>query len=325
MTNSICRNHQLYKDFLSAHRQAYAQAKQGRKHEIMLSFTPIIVCLAAYQLTKLSPGGAFDLDTLLSAFALAGVGVLLYCDLVLDPIRKKHRRTANLDLEAYDTKVLTLPWNESVAGQIKELTDVKLDAENYQSKLANEHPPELSLIDSWYPEEIEQVPLDIARLYCLRQNCAFELAYREKYIALFLRPMLIFTSILVLTQAWVFGCKLSSVCLTLIVATPIFRIIILGLLVQTNNLKSMKALKAEIEAAQKLAISESGSTTKDNEQSKGSTALTAQARGFQDRLFISRDTLPLISIGGFKYIKASYLPRLKAETIATLRQDGLLS
>ncbi len=331
MTNSICRNHQLYKDFLSAHRQAYAQAKQGRKHEIMVSFTPIIVCLAAYQLTKLSPVGAFDLDTLLSAFALSGVAVLLYCDLVLDPIRKKHRRTANLDLEAYDTKVLTLPWNESVAGPIKELSDVKIEAENYQSKLASEHPPELSLVDSWYPEEIEQVPLDIARLYCLRQNCAFELAYREKYIALFLRPMLAFTSILVLTQAWVFGLKLSSVCLTLIVAAPIFRIIILGLLVQTNNLKSMKELKAEIEAAQKLASSKSGSTTttttttKDTEQNTGTSELTARARGFQDRLFISRDTLPLISIGGFKYIKASYLPGLKAETIASLRQDGLLS
>ncbi|MBK9201391.1 MAG: hypothetical protein IPL73_02885 [Candidatus Obscuribacter sp.] len=72
-----------------------------------------------------------------------------------------------------------------MAGPIKELSDVKIEAENYQSKLASEHPPELSLVDSWYPEEIEQVPLDIARLYCLRQNCAFELAYREKYIALF--------------------------------------------------------------------------------------------------------------------------------------------
>ncbi|MBK9201390.1 MAG: hypothetical protein IPL73_02880 [Candidatus Obscuribacter sp.] len=143
--------------------------------------------------------------------------------------------------------------------------------------------------------------------------------------------MLAFTSILVLTQAWVFGLKLSSVCLTLIVAAPIFRIIILGLLVQTNNLKSMKELKAEIEAAQKLASSKSGSTTTttttttDTEQNTGTSELTARARGFQDRLFISRDTLPLISIGGFKYIKASYLPGLKAETIASLRQDGLLS
>ncbi|MBK9772717.1 MAG: hypothetical protein IPP57_18190 [Candidatus Obscuribacter sp.] len=114
-----------------------------------------------------------------------------------------------------------------------------------------------------------------------------------------------------------FGLKLSSVCLTLIVAAPIFRIIILGLLVQTNNLKSMKELEAEIEAAQKLASSKSGSTTttttttKDTEQNTGTSELTARARGFQDRLFISRDTLPLISIGGFKYIKASYLPGLR--------------
>lgn len=317
MPNSICHNHQLYKDFLSAHRQAYAQAKQGRKHEIMLSFTPIIVCLAAYQFIKLSSLGAFDLDSLLSVFALCGVGVLLYCDLVLDPVRKKHRRTANLDLEAYDTKVLTLPWNESIAGPAKELADVKVDAADYQNKLAKEHPPELSLTDSWYPLEIEQVPLELARLYCLRQNCTFELAYREKYIALFLRPMLLLTSILVLTQAWVFGLKLSSVCLTLIVAAPIFRIIMLGLLVQNSNLKSMKALKAEMEEAQQKASRSFSSATENS-------SLTLLARGFQDRLFISRDTLPLISIGGFKYIKASYLPLLKAETIARLRQDGLL-
>ncbi|HNG75731.1 MAG TPA: hypothetical protein PLY72_14785, partial [Candidatus Obscuribacter sp.] len=46
------------------------------------------------------------------------------------------------------------------------------------------------------------------------------------------------------------------------------------------------------------------------------------ARAFQDRLFLTRDTQPLISIAGFKHIKLKYLPVLKAETEALLRSAG---
>ncbi|HMY55116.1 MAG TPA: hypothetical protein PK671_19305, partial [Candidatus Obscuribacter sp.] len=60
MTNSICRNHQKYKQYLSAYRLAYARAKGVRKLEIMLSFAPVIACLSLYQLGPYISGGARD-------------------------------------------------------------------------------------------------------------------------------------------------------------------------------------------------------------------------------------------------------------------------
>lgn len=306
MTNSICRNHQKYKQYLSAYRLAYARAKGVRKLEIMLSFAPVIACLSLYQLGPYISGGARDFPAdLLNLCALTGVLMLLVCDLKLEPLRAMHRRAANVDLEAYDTAVLEFPWHAAVTGEMPSQSALDAEARGYDNALASAHPPELSLEDSWYPPLIETIAIEPARLYCLRQNCSFEIMYRQKYMQLFLLPMLIITSLLIAVQIFLFGGSLPNTCCTLITASPIFRMLLLGLTVQNRNCRLLQELKANIDEALKK---------------QDTSAETARA--FQDRLFLTRDTQPLISIAGFKHIKLKYLPVLKAETEALLRSAG---
>lgn len=301
MSNSICRNHETYREYLSAHRLAYGLAKSGRKQEILISFSPALFCLFAYQICPTRYEGE-----LVSSSAFLAVIVLLICDLVLEPVRIKHRRQANLDLEAYDTGILELPWNEAVSGRKPSKESIASAAADYEKTIAQAHPPELSLDDSWFPPVLESIDIDRARVYCQRQNCSFELMYRKKYIQYFLLPMIFITLILVLAQAYVFGFKLNNVMLSLIITAPIFRILIQGLLVQSGNIKSIAALREDIDT---LRLSDEKITVK-------------HGREFQDRLFATRDTLPLISIGGFKIIKSKYVPLLKKETETLLSKDS---
>lgn len=306
MTNSICRNHQKYKQYLSAYRLAYARAKSVRKLEIMLSFAPVIACLALYQLGPYIAGGSKDFPVnLLNLCALAGVIMLLVCDLKLEPLRAMHRRAANIDLEAYDTAVLEFPWHAAISGERPSQSSLDAEARGYDAGPAKAHPPELSLEDSWYPPLIETIAIEPARLYCLRQNCSFEIMYRRKYMQLFLLPMLIITTSLLVVQIYLFGGSLPNTCCTLITASPIFRMLLLGLTVQSRNCQVLQELKGAIEEALK----------------KEETSVET-ARAFQDRLFLTRDTQPLISIAGFKHIKLKYLPVLKAETEALIKAAG---
>lgn len=91
----------------------------------------------------------------------------------------------------------------------------------------------------------------------------------------------------------------------MITASPIFRMLLLGLTVQSRNCQVLQELKGAIEEALK----------------KQETSVET-ARSFQDRLFLTRDTQPLISIAGFKHIKLKYLPVLKAETEALIKAAG---
>jgi len=304
--NTICKNHESFKHYLSAHRAAFGHARDGRNLEILLGFSPLIVCLIIYQLGHfLFPkADAGFPNILLNLSALAGMLVLMVSDIVLEPIRAAHRRAANLDLEAYDTATLGMPWHEAVAGARPNPESLSKQANEYENDMAGAHPPELSLDDSWYPGEIEDLELELARFLCLRQNVSFEYFFRKQYIQLFLVPMLILISILVMIQIFLFGAGITAICCTLVTASPVFRLLIKGLLTQNKNCRTLEEIKSDIEKAL---------------QNKEELT-TENARRFQDRLFLTRDSLPLMSIAGFKLTKLKYLPLLKQDTVELIKR-----
>ncbi|MBO0561589.1 hypothetical protein EXQ37_18555 [Clostridium botulinum] len=123
-----------------------------------------------------------------SIFIVCSSILLTVFDLiVMTPIIRKWKELAASIQEDFDCTVLAIPWN-----------GIKIDMLDKESisKYANEFIEvggSLDYFKNWYsPEELKNLPLEVARIICQRTNCWWDSYLRNK----FKRDIIVFSSLL---------------------------------------------------------------------------------------------------------------------------------
>jgi hypothetical protein len=161
---------------LGAQRYLYSIAKRLYGAQLILA-GPVAVAWA----------GAVVLSPHLK-MAAAGWGALVSIldGAVLTPRQKRLRERAAKIQEAFDCDVLQLEWNVIKIGKKPDPAVVKKMADKYV-KVESRFPP----LGDWYPNPVDEVPLDVARVICQRTNCWWDAEQRRGYARLLLGCLII--------------------------------------------------------------------------------------------------------------------------------------
>lgn len=110
------------------------------------------------------------------AYTAALAFILTVLDVaVLDRRQKALLKRGALFGEAFDTKVLQLPWDSFTVGERPQPEDVRAAESTFERRKTK-----ADLLD-WYPPAVGALPLHLARLICLRANLSYDAAQRRGY------------------------------------------------------------------------------------------------------------------------------------------------
>lgn len=96
----------------------------------------------------------------------------------LTPWQKRLRLSAARIQELFDCDVLELPWNALKAGPPPPPEQIAEASSRYFSKTQS-----MPALTDWYPPQVGEVPLPLARVICQRVNCWWDGSQRRRYVA----------------------------------------------------------------------------------------------------------------------------------------------
>lgn len=177
MTNTIPidQNEPLQLQRLAAQRQLYTSAKTALISKCILTI-PVLFTLAII---------TFFFPTFKIWYAFYGICLLLINAVLLDPYEISLKRQAAAIQELFDCDVLHLSWPQ---WKLNAKPDPEL-IQRETTKYLNEF-KDFSALQNWYPKQVEQLPLPLARLLCQRINLKYDTELRRYYTT---RLLTIFT------------------------------------------------------------------------------------------------------------------------------------
>lgn len=149
---------------LAAMRRAYSDAKN--LFYIRTIFAVLIAIVFPY-LDFQFPKAGFWL-------ALGAMGYLFFDELFLKKQQGKQKLTAAKIQESFDTEVLEIGWNKLLVGSRPDHEDIA----RYLSRIRGD---KFQNLMNWYPETIDQLPRDIARFACQRENVFWDAKLRRVF------------------------------------------------------------------------------------------------------------------------------------------------
>lgn len=207
---------------------------------------------------------------------IVSIAYLLISHLVLERLEGTKKINAAKIQEEFDTSVLSLLWNEVVAGS-------RPDMEIVASVLSQDRAIDSSSLENWYASDVSKVPLELGRLLCQRANTWWDSTLRNRYIALLL--VLLFGTISILI---ILGIQLDLTLSKFIlgVLLPIVPLIELLLKQIRDHFEShacILELKGKLDNSIEILF-----------QGKGIHNPEAVARVFQDEIFRHRKKCPMV-------------------------------
>jgi hypothetical protein len=159
-------NRQENLDLLLAMRRLYSSAKNYFTWRTSI----------ATSLAFLGPILASQGDVYAAYIGLFALLYLLADRLYLQPKEEKKQGLAARTQELFDTKVLDLPWNSTVAGN-------KPAAESISDALRGHKREEYDSLSNWYSADVSSVEIGFGRILCQRSNLAWDSSLRKRYVA----------------------------------------------------------------------------------------------------------------------------------------------
>ena len=151
---------------LAAQRQLYTEAKRLEAFRTLLA-VPLVLVWAG--LAAVFPA--------LQPYAAAwGISIALIDIACLSPLERLLQRKAAKVQELFDCDILHMNWRQLRVGRRPDSEDVAEAANKYRRK-----DPFLSSLVNWYPAQISEVSLPLARLICQRTNCWWDAKLRLRY------------------------------------------------------------------------------------------------------------------------------------------------
>jgi hypothetical protein len=211
--------------------------------------------------------------------ALWGTLVVLSDFFIFTPWQQGLKEKAARIQEQFDCEVLELPWAEILVDQrpaaetIAEWGILKSD-ETYETfKLLG-----------WYPRDIAQLPIELARAICQRTNCSWDSRLRRKYAAWIVAVVV---TLLVAGVAVGIGTKTPLDAFFLGFVLPFMPAFILGIRQFTEHRQAadrLEKLRQKVEKQWDQILSGTASAA----------AVTEAARRVQDVIFEQRRKNPLV-------------------------------
>lgn len=177
------QNEQRQLERLAAQREIYSSAKKMHIAQIGLTvFGPILLFVANLIWPKL---GAYS--------ALYGIVVFIIDGVLIEPIIKSKKTKSAKIQELFDCDVLELETSP-----LKVVDDVTVEEILIHYRAHSKIKTNIEKIRDWYPSNIDQLPISIARIICQRANCWWDSKLRRRY-SNFLKytGLMVFLSLLV--------------------------------------------------------------------------------------------------------------------------------
>lgn len=261
---------------LAAQRQLYTDAKNVLKFQILsILSAPILVVFIEY----------FSVPSVYAAFY--AIIVTFVNILWLTPWQKSLQKKAAGIQELFDCDVLELDWREIVAGPRLGVEIV----EKYALKHRRKDPNYLCLKD-WYPKNVGELPLDVTRIACQRENCAWDAELRLRY-SRFIMGILVVLVILAIFVGIIGGLSVEN--FILVVVAPLIPAFVLGIRQYKRFAESAARKKELIKSAIDLWEKALEGTTPEE--------LTSASHNVQDAIYNSRRENPLIFDSFYEFFK----------------------
>lgn len=116
--------------------------------------------------------------------------------------------------EAFDCRVLELPWDEFTGGSQPDPEEIRRAEARYERRGLK------AALEDWYPVSVGQAPLHLARLMCQRTNLHYDSNLRRSYASVLRRTAVTVPVLLVLATAVVTD-KITDFLLLLPTVTPL--------------------------------------------------------------------------------------------------------
>lgn len=160
------QNEERQLERLAAQREIYSSAKKLHLVQVVVTvFGPILLFIANVVWSNL---GAYS--------ALYGIIVFILDGIIMEPIIKGKKSKAAKIQELFDCEVLEL-----VRSPLKVVDDVTVEEILLHYRAHSKIKTNLEKIRDWYPSNIGQLPMPIARIICQRANCWWDSKLRRRY------------------------------------------------------------------------------------------------------------------------------------------------
>lgn len=203
-----------------------------------------------------------------------GIAITLGDLYVLTPRQKTLKLKAAKIQEAFDCDVLDLAWRSVVVGDRPDPEDVAAWSRPRQND---------DVLRNWYPPEVGELPLPLARVICQRANCWWDAELRRRYAKAAL-GVIAAIFLVTVTIALIGHFRMDQWLLTVVL--PLVPVFILGL----------RQFSEQKEAADRMDVLRHHAERIWRELLAGAPAesITQQSRELQDEIFDHRRRNPLI-------------------------------
>lgn len=208
--------------------------------------------------------------------------------LVITPRQKELQKTAAKVQQRFDCELFQLKWSDFNIGRPPDPEIIHNTNRKYRKREKT-----YSHLENWYPQAIEPLPLEFARLVCQRTNCWWDSEQRRRYSA-WVSALLALLAVGVLLIGFIGGLTLEKFLLAVI--APLSPALVLGMTQYRDNMKAaatLERLKDRVEEIWSSALH------------KGETPqqLYEYSVQLQDGIFDNRANSPLIFNGFYKLLR----------------------
>ena len=271
MSNGITerqnRPHEI--DKLAAQRQLYSDAKKIQLLQLLLSVPASLIW----------PVFVVFVPSATVYSALWGIVITILDSLFLCRMVSSLKLTAARIQESFDCYVLSIPWHSLHSGREPSRETVQTALKRFNSSDSKR-----SLLEAWYPEKVDELPIHLARIVCQRASCWWDGELRRKfsgYAATITAGLLLISIVIGITA------KFSIAQYVMAIVLPFLPVIVFASRQISENLDAAKSadnLREHSESLWSNAIS----------RNLSESDLDKESRDLQCEIFTHRKNSPLI-------------------------------
>lgn len=181
------------------------------------------------------------------AIALVAVLLGIFDVTMIDSWMKSRLKVGAKLQEEFDSEVLDIDWNEFVAG-------AKVDAEDtFDDGQRTLSDAEEKRLRDWYPPVVAEVPIEVGRLICQRENLVYDSGLRLAYRRILFWSVIVFVGVASAISLAI-NPTFISVVLALVPAAPALTWALRENKRQGDTIETLTRLKAEAEKLLKETI-----------------------------------------------------------------------
>jgi hypothetical protein len=163
---ALKQNEQKQLERLAAQREIYSFAK--RLHLFQIGFT-VVIPITLFIVSSIW-------NSVLTYSALFGVVIFIIDSVLINPLIKTQKLKAAKIQELFDCDVLELETSP-----LKVVNDITVEEILINYNTHKKIKTNIEKIRDWYPTNIENMPISVARIICQRANCWWDSKLRIRY------------------------------------------------------------------------------------------------------------------------------------------------